>query len=164
MRTPAPRRSFLLLRTLLAATTFAAGLAVAAPVYDERADAHDQVEKALAQARATHRDVLVLFGANWCPDCRVIDEVLHSAEGASIAERFVLVKVNVGSFDRNLDIARRFDASLAAGLPVVALVDADAHSRYVTRGGELVEAGHMGAKALLAFFQNLPPADGAGAH
>jgi protein disulfide-isomerase len=61
------------LATSLSAASYAAGLP-----YDERANAGEQVSQAVRVAHMAHKDVLLVFGANWCPDCRVLDETLHS--------------------------------------------------------------------------------------
>jgi len=44
-----------------------AGLAVAAeePLYDEKADARQQVTAALAEAAKTGKNVVLVYGANW---------------------------------------------------------------------------------------------------
>ncbi|MEF8762179.1 thioredoxin family protein, partial [Stenotrophomonas sp. A3_2] len=67
--------------------------------------AHAQVDAALADARRTRRIVLLEFGANWCADCRILAGVFAmSALRDWMASRFLLVQVNVGRFDRNMDI------------------------------------------------------------
>ncbi len=38
-----------------------------------------------------HNDVIMLFTADWCPDCRVIEPVLPEVEAAFPAYTFVLV-------------------------------------------------------------------------
>src|SRR5437879_10022686 len=64
----------LLLGALLAA------FAVAAPLpYDESADAKAAVQQALAAAKESRIPVFVLFGANWCEDCRAPDRAIQSA-------------------------------------------------------------------------------------
>jgi hypothetical protein len=44
-----------------------AGLAVAAdePLYDEKADARQQVAAALTEAAKTGKNVILVYGANW---------------------------------------------------------------------------------------------------
>ena len=119
--------------------------------YDERASGEQMLAQAFSQARAEHKQVMVVFGANWCPDCRMLDTILHTPEAAAIAQRFVVVKLDVGSFDKNLSIARHFDVNLGKGIPAVALADADESLRFATRAGELAEAKSMGAAAVVKY-------------
>ncbi len=52
---------------LIAALFLIAGMSVAADqsLYDEKADAHQQVAAALAQAARSGKNVVLVFGANW---------------------------------------------------------------------------------------------------
>ncbi len=52
---------------LFAALFLIAGMSVATdqPLYDEKADAHQQVATARAAARHSGRNVVLVFGANW---------------------------------------------------------------------------------------------------
>src|SRR5271165_4764288 len=81
-----------------------ASLVVAStPVYDEAADAKAQIHAALGEAQRANLPVLVVFGANWCGDCKVLDTAFNSGTSASlIAKKYQLVHVNVGRFDRNV--------------------------------------------------------------
>jgi thioredoxin 1 len=45
------------------------------------------VQHALAAARAAHRNVLLVFGANWCGDCRALDKAMHGSSQQLIVER-----------------------------------------------------------------------------
>ena len=132
-----------------------AGLAVAqpAPAYDEAADARADVQRALADAAQARVPVLVVFGANWCGDCKVLD--MSFKEGAAaplMAKRFRVVKVDVGRFDRNLDIAQAYGVPLKSGIPSVAVLSAQGKVVYATKAGELADARKMGDKAIVDFF------------
>ena len=120
--------------------------------YDETADARAAIELARAQATAGRR-VLIVFGANWCGDCRVLDTAMKQGRLKELVEaKFVMVKVDVGRFDRNVDIAQRYGVPLKKGIPTVAVLAADGSASFVTSGGELADARSMGEDALLAFF------------
>jgi len=137
-----------------------AGAQVAAPAatsgwrgYDEASDAHAAVEQARSMAVATGKRVLIVFGANWCGDCRVLDSAMQQGRLKALLDgRFVVVKVDVGRFDRNVDIAQRYGVPLKKGIPTVAVLAADGNASFVTSGGELANARVMGEEALVAFF------------
>lgn len=130
-----------------------AGAFAATPAYDEAADAKAQIRAGLAEARRANVPVLVVFGANWCPDCRVLD--LSFKEGASarlIREHFRVVKVDVGRFDRNVDIAQAYGVPLKQGIPAVAVLSPSGQVVYTTRSGELADARSMGDQGIHDFF------------
>ncbi len=81
--------------------------------YDTTADAHAQVDAAFAAARSSGRDVLIDFGANWCPDCRMLNGVMQMpAVKAWRDSRFETVMVNVDRFNVNMDVAARFGVTV----------------------------------------------------
>jgi len=139
---------------LIFGAVWATGAGAADKPYDDRADAQQLVAAAFSQARAEHKQVMVVFGANWCPDCRMLESVLHTPEAGSLAQRFVMVKIDVGDFNKNLSLAKRFDVNLSKGIPAVALADADESVRFATRAGELAEAKSMGTAAVVKFLND----------
>jgi thioredoxin len=149
-----PKRLAALGAVLLALGARAAGLP-----YDEAADAKAAIRAALVQAHRERVPVLLVFGANWCPDCRVLDAALHEGRSAALIERdFRVVKVDVGRFDRNLDVAARYGVPIRKGIPAVAVVAPDGRVVYATREGELADARHMGADGLYSFFKRISSA------
>lgn len=126
----------------------------AAGPYDEAADAKADIQRALAQAKAGRKPVLVVFGANWCPDCRALDIAMKDGRNAELIGReFEVVKVDVGRFDRNVDVAAAYDVPLKKGIPAVAIVAPEGRVVYATRGGELADARRMSEDGLYRFFR-----------
>ena len=130
--------------------------------YDESADARAEIKQALSQATKAGVPVLVIFGANWCGDCKVLDMALK--EGASaqfVAREFKVVKVDVGKFDRNVGIAESYGVPLKSGIPAVVILSPANQVLYVTRAGELADARNMGENGIYQFFRKVTPVPGA---
>jgi thioredoxin 1 len=121
--------------------------------YDERADAGADIQHAIAAAKADHRSVLLLFGANWCGDCRALDLALHGRSGQLIEQRYVVVKIDVGNFDKNLYLAKRYGNPIVNGIPALVVLDADNQVVYSTRQGELANAGQMSEQSIYEFLK-----------
>ena len=138
-------------------TAFLSLAAVAAPLpYDEAADAKAQVRQALVAAKASRVPVLVVHGANWCPDCRALDAALQRGKVAAlVAREFTLVKVDVGNFDRNLDLTAAYGNPIKHGIPAVVVLSADNEVLYATKAGELADARRMGDGGIHAFLERL---------
>ena len=124
--------------------------------YSETANARVEIKQALTRAAATNTSVIVVFGANWCPDCRMLDLAMQKGACASLLARdFQIVKVNVGHFDKNLDIARSYGVPLAKGIPAVVILSSQNKVLYVTREGELANARNMGDTGIYKFFKRV---------
>jgi thioredoxin 1 len=137
---------------LLLAATVAASDADAP--YNEAANANSDVHQALDLARANHRQTLLVFGANWCPDCRALDKALRGNSRALIEDHFTVVKVDVGNFDRNLDLAQRYGNPIKNGIPAVVVLDAGGLVAYSTKAGELANARKMGDRGIYDFLEH----------
>jgi protein disulfide-isomerase len=121
--------------------------------YNEAANAREDVQVALKTARTESKSVLIVFGGNWCVDCKVLDGEMHQGDLAGLVkDRLVVVKVDVGRFDKNLDVAGQYGKILKNGVPSVVLVRADGSVAYQTDGGELADARKMGRDGLTQFF------------
>ena len=141
---------------LLAALAFSwCMLAVAAPLpYDESADAKAAVQQALTTATARQVPVLVILGANWCEDCRALAAAMQRGKSADlIAKEFEVVKVDVGNFDRNLDLAARFGNPIAKGIPAAVVLSPAGQVMYATKAGELADARRMSDSGVYDFFK-----------
>jgi protein disulfide-isomerase len=145
----------------------AAALTVTAPVlfaqapqvksYDEAANPRQDIAAALAKAADANKKVLVVFGANWCGDCKMLDMEMHEGDLQKLVnDRLVVVKVDVGRFDRNKDVAEQYAPDiLKKGIPSVALLNADGSVVYRTTGGELADARKMKREGVTAFFVSM---------
>ena len=117
------RRSFILLLSAVAlgaqANPAVAPVSpAAASPYDEAADAQADIRHAVAEAARTKTQVLVVFGANWCGDCKMLDASFKSGTVAPlIQQRYQVVKVNVGRFKRERRHRRSLRRAAQEGHP-----------------------------------------------
>ena len=146
-----------MIRCLALLFTLGLTLAQAAPFpYDEKADAKADLQRALRGAQASGTPVLVIFGANWCPDCRALDKALTSGKNAELmAREFRVVKVDVGNFDRNLDLAARYGNPIKKGIPAAVVLSPKEEVLYATRLGELADARNMSDTGIYDFFRRV---------
>ena len=136
---------------LVALAVLAATVNAAEWPYNEKADAAADVRHALATAQTDHKNVLLVFGANWCGDCRALDKAMHGSSQSLIEGKFDVVKIDVGNFDKNLDLANRYGNPIENGIPAVVVLGADNHVIYSTKGGELADARKMGEQGIYDF-------------
>jgi len=144
-------------RRLISATLALAALAHADTLpYDENANAPAQLQQALTTAAARKRPVLVIFGANWCSDCRALDASLKTGANAELmAKEFVIVKVDVGRFDRNLPVAEQYGNPIKRGIPAAVVLSPSGQLLYATRAGELSNARRMSDTGVHDFFSQV---------
>jgi protein disulfide-isomerase len=125
--------------------------------YDTTADPRRDLTTAMSEARKSGKRVLIVFGANWCPDCRVLDREFHAGgkTAALVASRYEVVKVDVGDFDKNLDFAKLYGEPIRKGIPSIVVFTPTNEVVYQTKAGELADARSMGADGIYALLASL---------
>ena len=123
--------------------------------YDESADAHAAIQQALQEAQTQKKKVLVIFGANWCKDCLELNKSMQGQSAALIAGKFVVVKVDVGQFDKNMDLSAGYGNPTKKGIPAAVVLQADNSVLYATKGGELSNARRMSEQGVYDVFNQI---------
>ena len=99
-------------------------------VYDERLNVQDAFAKALGQANAEHKRLVVVLGGNWCQWCLALDDLMHSdsALRGYLADHYVVLKLDSAA-------AKVLDQSWGQptrhGVPVMIFVDANGAVKHV---------------------------------
>lgn len=151
----------LTLATVVASGTICVSQAVKKEkeIYNERADARAEIKEALAKAAAEHKRVILVFGANWCYDCHVLDKAFHSAELAPIvAANYEVVHVDIGKGEKNQDLMTKYEVPRKRGIPGLAVLDPDGKLIYSQKNGEFENARALAPADFLAFLNQWKPA------
>lgn len=96
------------------------------PVYDEAADARADLAAALVRARRENKRVLIQWGANWCGWCKWLSATMKKdrAVRRTLNYEYETIHVDVGRFDKNMDLAKELGAQWK-GIPFLTVLDAD---------------------------------------
>lgn len=114
--------------------------------------------RALKTAAATHKRVLLDFGGNWCPDCLVLNIYFHNPQNLPILTKsFVLVDVNIGEYDANLDLAQRYGVPLKKGVPALAVLSDRGKLLYTQKQGEFEAMSRMDPSSVTRFLMQWRP-------
>jgi thioredoxin 1 len=123
-----------------------------AVIYPDGAQAKADIAAALAKAAKEKKRVLLDFGGNWCGDCQVLQIYFHDAANRNLLDsNYVLVPVNIGQYDENLDIARRYGVPVDKGVPALAVLDAGGNVVYSQRNHEFSAMRTMDSASVTAF-------------
>jgi thioredoxin 1 len=127
-------------------------------IYPADADAHAEIKQAEEIAVVEHKRVLLVFGANWCYDCHVLDLAFHREDFAAVMAGYEVVHVDLGVDEKkNADVVRQFDATLDKGIPTLVVVDSDGKVVVSQKNGEFEDARSMTPEALLEFLNKWKP-------
>jgi thioredoxin-related protein len=128
------------------------GVSLRTNLYPANADATTEIADALKRAAAEQKRVLLIFGANWCYDCHVLDHALHEGDaGKILRENYLMVHVNIGEGEKNSELVSTYRIPLDKGVPAVAILDATGKLLYSSGDGEFEAARKMMKKDLVTF-------------
>ncbi len=138
--------------TLLLLTTCFFASAQGRNIYSATADAHAEVAQAIRTAAQEHKRVLLDFGGNWCGDCQVLDIYFHQQPNSAILDKnYVLVDIDIGHMDKNVDVAEKYDVPLKRGVPALAVLDSHGHLLYSQKNGEFESMRRMDPGSVTQF-------------
>jgi len=158
-------RSTLASAVLAVAVAFASALVPARSaerdIYPAPNQAKIDLAAALAASAAAHKRIILDFGGNWCPDCHVLDLYFHDPANRPILEaNYILVHVNIGRMNENLDIAERYQIPLRKGVPALAVLGDGGELLFSQRTGEFEAMRGMQSSAVTDFLVRWKPPAG----
>ena len=145
---------------LAAVLALGVGNALAAnrQIYPDPAQAKADLAAALKTATASHKRILLDFGGDWCGDCQVLDLYFHDAANRPIlVANFVLVHINIGHMDANVEIAEKYGVPLHKGVPALAVLDEKGALLYSQKTGEFEDMRNMQSAAVTKFLMQWKP-------
>jgi thioredoxin 1 len=130
-------------------------------IYHPGTDAHAEIKQALLEAAKEHKRVIVVFGANWCFDCHVLDAAFHRPDLAVVlAQNYEVVHVDVGQGDKNQDLMELYQVPMKRGIPGLAVLDGSGKLLFSQKNGEFENARNLGPQDLLDFLTKWKPKAG----
>lgn len=155
----------LLAMTLFCVTANAQTEADSAPkkVYNEQINPLEQIDQAIAQARAEGKFVICQVGGNWCPWClRFADFITSdSTINAVIEQNFVYIHANyhprkAGEVGKAL--MKRLNNAGRFGFPVMVVLDGQGNVLHIQDSALLEEGKGYNREKVLNFFKHWTPA------
>jgi thiol:disulfide interchange protein len=121
-------------------------------LYDSAANPRIDIAAALKQAKADKKRVILDFGGDWCGDCQVLDIYMHQSPNSELLEKhFVVVHVDIGRMDHNVDVAEKYKVPIDKGVPALAVLDANGKLLYSQEHKEFENMRNMKSSDVTAF-------------
>jgi thioredoxin 1 len=128
-------------------------------IYPATADAHAEIKEAGEKAAQAHKRVLLVFGANWCFDCHVLDLAFQRPDLAPVlVANYEVVHVDLGPDEhKNADLVQRYAIPLNKGIPALAVADSDGKLVVSQKNGEFEDARGLTPEVLAEFLNQWKP-------
>jgi hypothetical protein len=128
-------------------------------IYPATADAHAEIKEAEEKAAREHKRLLLVFGANWCFDCHVLDLAFHQPDLAPIlAANYEVVHIDLGPDEhKNADLVQKYEIPLNKGIPALAVAESDGTLVISQKNGEFEDARGLTPEVLAEFLNKWKP-------
>jgi len=124
--------------------------------YDPSADPFQLLVNSFKKAKEEDKLVLIVFGSDWCPDCRSLNAKFNKEPlSETISSNFVVMHVDVGEWDKNIAFTEDFGKPIDGGIPSIAILGNDRKLFYVAEGGEFASARTSKVKSLNDWFSSV---------
>ncbi|MGV6801959.1 MAG: thioredoxin family protein [bacterium] len=122
--------------------------------YDEQADARAAIDAALSQIKRENKLLAIELGANWCGDCLILSGMMEiPAFKTYLDQHYVVVAVDIGRFDKNLDIPARWGLAKVPAAPTLMIIDPQGNwLNAEDRPGQFTNARDRNAQDALDYF------------
>lgn len=132
---------------LIASTSFSQ-----VDVYSNKADARKDVATAIAKAKVEGKNVMLMFGGNWCPWCKLFKETCLGDPKLAKLLTENYKRVCVGARE-NKDMLIEYGNPNRFGYPVFVILNSDGKPIH-TQDSALLESGEKySTKEIIAFFE-----------
>jgi thiol-disulfide isomerase/thioredoxin len=83
-----------------------------------------QAQSFVAKAIKNDKQAVIVFGANWCPDCQILAGLIRiTLENEQIKETFEFLLVDVKDYEINMDSLQEIDPTANSGIPRLFIFD-----------------------------------------
>lgn len=128
-------------------------------IYPANVDAYAEIREAEDKAAREHKRLLLVFGANWCFDCHVLDLAFQRPDLAPIlASNYEVVHIDLGpEEEKNSDLVREYQIPLNKGIPALAVAESNGTLVVSQKNGEFEDARGLTPEALAEFLNKWKP-------
>jgi thiol:disulfide interchange protein len=128
---------------------------VAKHIYSTTANPTADIKAAIAKASSEHKRIILDFGGDWCGDCQVLDIYFHQQPNADLlADHFVLIHVDIGQMDHNVDVATKYQVPITKGVPALAVLDSHGKLLYSQQNKEFENMRNMTSQSVTEFLNH----------
>ena len=82
------------------------------------------IQEFIQRTIKSNKQPIVIFGANWCPDARLLEGVIQLPTVKNFLEKNAnILNIDVGNYEMNTELFSFFDKNIEEGIPRVFIMD-----------------------------------------
>ena len=124
--------------------------------YNGEIYSESDIERFLDSSINKSKQPIIIFGGNWCPDCRILEGTLQLPTIKKyMIEHYEIMHVDVGRYDKNMNLISYFKIPKEEGVPRVLVFDTNKNILNMESTKEWTTARDRKQQEIFNYFQVL---------
>ena len=124
--------------------------------YDGKVYDVNDLNKFIDNSINSSKQPIIIFGANWCPDCRIFSGTMDIPKiNSYINKHFEILYIDVKRYEINMELMEEYGIPSAEGIPRVLVFDKNKNLINNSNTTEWRTARDRTSQEIFDFFQNM---------
>ena len=118
------------------------------------------LKKFIINVTQESKQPIIIFGANWCPDARLLEAVLQLPSIQNFLNpKCAILNVDVGDYEMNTELFKYFDPEIETGIPRVFILDLNGKPLNIDSNDKMRTARQQSPQEIFDYFQDFIAGD-----
>ncbi|MBN2088182.1 thioredoxin family protein [candidate division KSB1 bacterium] len=134
-------------------------------IFNPDANVKLAIQQAIQKAELENKNILLMFGANWCPWCHRLYTLFNQNDSVKTAldSNYILVLVDLGRRNKNMDIDSLYGQPNKLGFPALVVLNKTGQQIHTQETGALELTGENvkghDSQKVIAFLRKWRPTE-----
>ena len=116
--------------------------------------ADDDLKKFINFSVEQNKQTIIIFGANWCPDARLLEAVMQLKLIKKYLDRHSnILHIDVGDYEINTGLFKVFDKNIRDGIPRIFIMDRKGTNINLQDNDTMRKARELSTQDIFDYFQ-----------
>lgn len=116
--------------------------------------ADDDLNKFINLSVEQNKQSIIIFGANWCPDARLLEAVMQLKLIKKYLDRHSnILHIDVGDYEINTELFNVFDKNIRDGIPRIFIMDRKGRNINLQDNDTMRKARELSTQDIFDYFQ-----------
>jgi thiol-disulfide isomerase/thioredoxin len=122
--------------------------------YDEKVVDSLQLDEFIDLSISKGKQPVVIFGGNWCPDCRILEGTLAMPTIKKfLQQHYQVMHIDIGRYNRNMELMDHLNIESKKGVPRVVILDLEKNIVNSSTSSEWTTARDRKQQEIYNYFQ-----------
>jgi len=122
--------------------------------YNEKIVTSVQLNAFINDSIAKELQPVIIFGGNWCPDCRILEGTLKiQTIKEFLQEHYQIMHIDIGRYDRNMELMNHLNIESKKGVPRVVILNLKKEVLNSSTSSEWTSARERKQQEIFNYFQ-----------